>query len=295
MKTMIGVSVVVMLVTACTNRATERPHDTPTSGAISIAVDESLLPVIDAEVNAFEAIYRDAHITVYPVSEAEAIRLLMNDSVRLAVLTRPLNEEEKQHIKNQRITPHDKTVARESIAIILNPAATDSAFTQAQLTSLLSGEGNHRIVFDDANSGVVRYVRDSFLSGRGFPSSAYALKSSEAVIDYVSKQKDAVGLIGGAWIGDRDDSTTNKFLGSIRVAAIEHHGEFYQPYQAYVARKLYPLTRNIVMCSREARSGLGSGFMSFVAGDKGQRVILKAGLLPVTMPIRVVEISHEAL
>lgn len=164
-----------------------------------------------------------------------------------------------------------------------------------ELEVLLAEEQSRRIVFDNPISGVARYVKDSILRRRDFTSAAYSLNSSDAVIDYVSQQKDAIGLIGGAWISDRDDSTTNKFLSTIRVAAIEHDGEFYQPYQAYVARRLYPLTRNIVICSREARSGLGTGFMAFVAGDKGQRIILKAGLVPVTMPVRVVEVSHEPL
>jgi phosphate transport system substrate-binding protein len=294
MKTITAISVIILL-TACSQQGNDGSRDTPTSGSIRIAVDESLMPVIDAEVKAFEAIYPSAHITVLEVSEADAIRLLIADSVRLAIITRSLNDVERQHMLDQHITPHDETVARESIAIILNPAAKDSTFSLPELTALFSKEGEHRIVFDNPKSGVVRYVKDSLLPGREFSSSTYSLNGSEAVIEYVSREKDAIGLIGGAWIGDRDDSTTNKFLASIRVAAIEHDGEFYQPYQAYVARRLYPLARDIVMVSREARSGLGTGFMSFVAGDKGQRVILKAGLLPVTMPVRIVEISHEPL
>jgi phosphate transport system substrate-binding protein len=296
MKLMMTLTSIVIFVAACSNQdGNIRSPDTATSGSISIAVDGSLMPVVEAEVKAFEAIYRKAHIRVYNVSEAEAIRLLIADSVRLAVITRPLTESERQQILDQKITPHDETVARESIAIIVNPASKDSVFTAEELVAILSRETGNRIVFDDPASGIVRYIQDSVLYGKAFSSSNYSLNNSGAVINYVASQEDAIGLIGGAWITDRDDSTTNRFLSTVRVAAIEYDGEFYQPYQAYIARRLYPLTRNIVICSREARTGLGSGFMSFVAGDKGQRVILKAGLLPVTMPVRIVEISHEPL
>ena len=68
---------------------------------------------------------------------------------------------------------------------------------------------------------------------------------------------------------------------------------FYQPYQAYMAQGKYPLLRDVVMISREARSGLASGFMAFVASDKGQRIVLKSGLVPATMPIRIIEVNHE--
>lgn len=286
---------VLMLGSACLNRVVDGPHDTPTSGSIHIAVDESLVPVVVAEVQAFESIYRDAHIAIHSVPGEVAIQLLVADSVRLAVVARPLNELEKQKILAQRITPHEMTVAKESVAIILNPAAKDSLLTTRSLIDVFSGIGKHRVVFDNPNSSIVRFVKDSLLAGKAFSESTYSLKSNKAVIEYVSKQKDAIGLIGGAWIGDRDDPAMNKFLESIRVAAVEYDGEYYQPYQAHVARGLYPLTRNIVLCSREARSGLASGFMSFVGGDKGQRVILKSGLVPVTMPIRVVQVTNEPL
>lgn len=67
----------------------------------------------------------------------------------------------------------------------------------------------------------------------------------------------------------------------------------FKPYQAYLALKYYPLSRRITMLSREARSGLASGFMAFVASERGQRIVLKAGLVPTTMPLRIVEIDRR--
>jgi len=43
--------------------------------------------------------------------------------------------------------------------------------------------------------------------------------------------------------------------------------------------------------SLETRSGLGTGFISFAAGDKGQRVVLKSGLMPATKPVRQVRLQ----
>ena len=39
--------------------------------------------------------------------------------------------------------------------------------------------------------------------------------------------------------------------------------------------------------------GLGSGFIQFVAGEKGQRIILRSGMVPATMPIRLMQIKSE--
>jgi phosphate transport system substrate-binding protein len=67
----------------------------------------------------------------------------------------------------------------------------------------------------------------------------------------------------------------------------------YQPFQAYIATGQYPFTRYIYAIVTEPRAGLGSGFTSFVASDKGQRIILKTGILPITEPMRLVKIVKE--
>jgi phosphate transport system substrate-binding protein len=283
------------VVLGCTGGPQERPLDTPTSGSIRIAVDESLRPLLAAEVNAFTSIYRKADIRVDYVSESEAVDLLLKDSVRLVVLTRPLSADERRVITAQKITPTDVTVAREGIALICNKDNPDTVFEWNDLVERLSGvKGKGQdIVFDHPSSGIVRYLMDSVLHADKLPANWYALKSNEAVINHVSTNKGAMGLIGASWISDSDDTTTHRFLKIINVIGVGSNGKYYQPYQAYIAQHLYPLTRDIIISSREPRSGLGSGFMSFVAGDKGQRIALKSGLVPATMPLRIVEINHE--
>src|SRR5687767_4254901 len=85
-----------LLITGCRDRGKDgRVLDSPTTGFIKIAVDESLRPIIDAEVYTFEALYRRADIESLYYPEAEAINALMKDSVRLAVVTRKFTGEEK--------------------------------------------------------------------------------------------------------------------------------------------------------------------------------------------------------
>lgn len=284
-----------MLLYGCTQNRNSDNYDSPTSGSIRVAVDESLKPLIEAEIKAFEGIYRNASITPLYVSEAEAVRLLINDSVRLAIITRALTTDESRQIKAQKVTPHKSKVAREGVALIVNNSNPDTLWDMTKLKSVLGGATEKKVVFDNQNSGIARFVRDSLLRVPVMPPNSYAVETNEGVIDYITKDPNAVGLIGTSWISDRDDSVANRFLGSVKVVAIAYGDEHYQPFQAYIAQGYYPLTRDVIINSREARSGLGSGFTSFVAGDKGQRVVLKAGLVPVTMPIRLVEISRESL
>jgi phosphate transport system substrate-binding protein len=277
--------------------------DTPTSGTITIIADEALKPLVDAEIYAFEGIYHNAHINVRYASEGEAIDGLLKDSARLAIVARRLVESEEQDLLDQKIVSQQLALATDGIALITNRQNPDSLISLNELANLLRGNISgsnglekqqfNQVVFDQPNSGVIRFLRDSLTSFGSLPNYCFALKSNAAVVEQVSRNPHVLGLIDVSWISDRDDSTANSFLRSIRVMGVSGDSSFFQPYQAYMAQGKYPLLRDVVMISREARSGLASGFMAFVASDKGQRIVLKSGLVPATMPIRIVEVNHE--
>ena len=279
--------------------------DTPTSGSIKIAVDESLRPLLEAEIATFEALYQRADIGVSYYPEAEAIDALMSDSVRLAVVTRRFTKEEKEYFKKITITPTELDVAISAVALIVHRDNPDTLINMDQLRALLQGKINKwsqiggkndagiEIVFDNPNSGLIRHLKDSVANVEKLPPNAFAVENNEAVIDHVSQNPNALGLIGLEWISDKEDSTSNSFLRRVRVMSVAGDSTHFKPYQAYLALKYYPLSRRITILSREARSGLGNGFMAFVASERGQRIVLKAGLVPVTMPLRVVEIDRS--
>jgi phosphate transport system substrate-binding protein len=198
-------------------------------------------------------------------------------------------------------------VAIDAIALIVNKNNKDTLLTLEQVKNLFSGNvkqwkqvnpnsnlGDITIVFDNNKSSTARFVKDSLTANGKLPANTFASQSHDALIDYVAKNENAIGIIGVNWISDLDDSTAVGFLDRINVIGIspktnpESSDEYYKPFQAYIAQGVYPLKRNLFIINAEGRSGLGTGFASYVAGDKGQRIILKSGLVPATMPVRVI-------
>jgi phosphate transport system substrate-binding protein len=118
------------------------------------------------------------------------------------------------------------------------------------------------------------------------------------VADFISKTPNAIGVMGISWISDSRDPKSLSFLKKVKVSGISTldpptSENCYQPFQAYIATGKYPLTRFVYMILTEPRAGLGTGFTSFVAGDKGQRIILKTGILPYVEPVRIVNVKEE--
>jgi len=291
---------VFTLLTGCNNQSA--PEDTPTTGQLTISVDETYKPLINSEIDTFESIYKFAKITANYKSETEAFTDLMNDSVRMIVVSRNLNKEELKQFEEWEIVPKITKIAYDAIAIIGSKNLKDTVLTLSDINDLLNADKspktrkNLKVVFDNNNSSTISYLKNQ-LGIKEFSPNCYALNSNKAVLDYVAKEKNIIGIIGVNWISDLDDSINISFLKNIKVFEITNNenSEPFKPYQAYIAQKNYPLCREVFIISKEAYTGLGTGFNAFVASERGQRIVLKFGLVPATMPVRLVEIINEDL
>jgi phosphate transport system substrate-binding protein len=294
---------------SCNNAGKPSPTDTPTAGDIKIAADESFKPIIDTELYTFQSLYTKAHVSCTYTSEAECVKALTSDSVRLIVMSRQLSATESAYFDNIKIKPRITKICIDAVALIVNLGNTDTLMDVESLKKILSGEikdwsglnnksktGAINVVFDNPSSGNARFLKDSLLQGKAFGNNCFAQKSNADVIDYVNKNKNALGIISVAWISDKDDPSVMSFLSKVKVVSVASKSstdteDYLLPYQAYIAQNTYPLCRSVYSISREARAGLGTGFVSFIAGDKGQRIILKSGLVPSTMPVRLIEMN----
>ncbi len=278
-----------------------------TSGTISISVDESYQPLVDAELSAFHRFYPDAKILVNYKPEGECIKDLMSKVVTMIIVSRTLNEEEMVRVQKRTIVPKQTRLASDAIAILLNSENEDSLFTLADLKDIFAGKWRYwsdrrenseskgqpdeiTIVFDHERSGTLRFIRENLMSGIKLPPNVFAAGTNDSVISYVSENPNAIGVIGVNWLSDADDESARVSRSKIKMAFVSNEGDgtagFVQPLQAFIGSQRYPLTRNLYAISAEGFDGLGTGFVNFFAGDKGQRIVLKSGLVPESMPSR---------
>ena len=293
---------------SCAERdKTGKVLDTITTGEISIAVEEGYKPVISSCIDVFDSIYRNARINPRYVSEGEAVNALIQDSVQVVIIGRQLAAKELEYFQSRGFTPPTTPIAYDALAFILHPDNTDTVLTIQQVRDLLTGKttqwkeidpksalGSVQLVFDNPLSGTLRYVQDSVISGQELSKQASALKSNADVIAYVSKNKNALGIIAANWISDTDDGGVQKFRHEIRIADVakETGKEGYGPYQAYLATGDYPFKRTIYIINAQGRrNGLGAGLASYLAKD-GQRIMLKDGLLPANAVTRLIKSSR---
>jgi phosphate transport system substrate-binding protein len=263
---------------------------------IHISVDESFKPVIDSQIQVFEALYPKAKIIAEYKPEAECFRDLIKDSTRMIIVTRGLTDEEAKFYKDSiNYRPNWDKIANDAVAVIVSNNSKDSILTIEKIKGILAGStGDKEIaVFDGLSAtSTVRFAVDSILKGKPFdPKKVFAAKSSQDVIDYVSTNDNAIGFVGVSWIGNKEDTAQLSFLKKVKIAAIECAAcdgkPYVKPYQANIMLKRYPLVRGLYYILKENYDGLGGGFANFLIYEKGQLIFRRAYLGPAKMNFSV--------
>lgn len=302
---------VIGLFCSCNMTPKKFTDETPTRGNTRIAVDESYQLLADAELFTFQSLYKDAKVNPVYLSEDSILRLFLADSVKVIISSRKLTDNEDAYLKAKSIIPRTTKIAYDALAFIINKSNPDPFIRYNMLRDIFTGKtskwkqinsqsklGDIKVVFDNPGSNNVRTIMNKFGMTGSLPGYCYTVSKNSEVISFVENHPEALGIISVNWISDTRDSISHSFLSKIKVVSVTSEydsdgGEFYSPHPAYIANKEYPFIREVYTINRETFAGLGTGFTSFVAGDPGQRIILKMGMVPATMPVRLIEIKKN--
>ncbi|HUS02699.1 MAG TPA: substrate-binding domain-containing protein [Chitinophagaceae bacterium] len=282
---------IIYLLGSCNGPNQRTDTDTPEKGTIHISVDESFKPVIDSQIQVFEALYPGAKVIAEYKPEAECFRDLIKDSTRMIIVTRGLTQEEEKFYKDSlKYGPTWSKVANDAVTLVVNNRSADTIITMDKIRGILDGTtGDKEIaVFDGLSAtSTVRFAVDSILKGKSFdPKKVFAVKSSQEVINYVSTHDNAIGFVGVSWIGNKEDTAQLSFLKKVKIAALECNcpeKSFVKPYQYNILSRRYPLVRGLYYILKENYDGLGSGFANFMEYEKGQLIFWRAYLGPSKM------------
>jgi phosphate transport system substrate-binding protein len=282
------------ILSACGEDKIDPNLDTRDKGKINISADESFKPVIEAQVQVYEADHRDVKLNVHYKPEADCLNDLTIDSVRMIIVTRYIDQNEKRFLEDSlKISPDQMMMAYDAIAVIVHPDEEIHRFTMKDIREILQGKFKENLipVFDGLKAtSTVRFIVDSVLRGDTLTSKALAARSSEEVVDYVSKNPAAIGFIGVSWITNKDDAQQQSFLTKVRLAELECKGlvgQYVQPIQVNIYNGLYPLKRELVFILKESYKGLGHGFSNFMISERGQLIFRRAYLVPGYLPFIV--------
>ena len=287
----------VLFFTAC-NKSNNRNQETILKGKATLLVDETLKPIMEDQIEIFESRY-EAKIKLDAKSENEVIQALVKDTSSIAVLSRRLNADEMKVFASRKIIPKTTPIAIDAIVLISNTNSKDTLVALSDVLEFMRGKEQSKIkglVFDNPNSSTVRYM-DSLAGLSSIPKKGvFSFGTNNEVIKFVSENTGMIGVVGLNWLS-QPSAEMKKYVDKVNILSIRglKDTNYYFPDQNNIAEGKYALARDLYIVNCQGYSGLGMGFASFVAGDIGQRIILKSGLLPVKVPPRKLNIRKQII
>ena len=267
---------------------------------------EDVFPVINIQVSDFQRVYEEVKIKNLSVSTREAVVQMLNDSIKLIVCARELNDEEKSVIAKNNIEIDSTKIAYDGVAVIVNQKNSIERLTTDELTTLLTGSKDRWskaigsnlssaviVAVGDPNSGVFEYLKSRLVHEEKFSQNILPCTTSAEVLSVVSERPNAIGFVGMSWLAKMPKNVKVLEIGdpAFRRDSTTKDMEYFTPHQAHVYRRYYPLSRTIYIYAHNVGKGVGLGFMSFAASSDGQKIIVSNGLVPATMPVRLVQLK----
>lgn len=291
---MVGLMAGVVVLMTTWSCADQESRETATSGHLVVSCAESAVPYLNRCAGAFTTLYEKATIDVDTTTSREALVDLVNGKSRLAVMARDLNAAESTVVNSGRQRLVTQKVAFDAIAVIVNGENPVEQLTFEQLEGIFTGAihdwrevgGPDRPIIPlirDRNSGTYELFQQRVLHEKGYGATARACSTARQLVAVVAQEPGAIGCAGMAWVQQ----------GNIKAIAVAEKagGAFVIPSQQSIYDQSYPLRRPLLLCSFGEKIDLVAGFVTFIASAQGQRLAVSEGLVPATMPVRIVQMK----
>jgi phosphate transport system substrate-binding protein len=292
-----------------------------TTGQLSIVVDENTEPLMKAEIKEFERLNPEAKVTMKVVPTKVAKADLINGDTKFIVVARNFTEEEKSLIEKNKITIKEYPLAIDGIGFIVNPKNPVKRLTSEDLKKIFTGEykswtdikseqdpnqdkevkgffkqGNDKIklFIQRKNSSTYDYVLDSILKKVDYSAAAVNCSTSVQLLNSVRENENSIGIINMNWLSAGKMDTIDSSVKALRISKILETGrqyDFAEFHQGLIYNGNYPYRRTIYAISSEVDIKLATGFLTFLIGTDGQKVVLNNSLVPVTQPVRTIQIN----
>jgi phosphate transport system substrate-binding protein len=233
-------------------------------GKISLVGSTSVQPLAEELARAYMKLHPQVQITVAGGGSGAGIKAIQAGQAEIGTSSRSLNPEEKAGLTATEI-------ARDGIAVIINPKNTVSGLRLSQIAAIYQGKSKNWqdvggtkapvvLIGREAGSGT-RGAFEELVLGKVLPSPSMLVQGSTgAVRQTVASNKNAIGYIS---LGQLDKS----------IKAIKVEGVIAS--EANVLNGTYKLSRPFLFLTKGKVNSVTRSFLDFVLSAPGQALVGK--------------------
>ena len=236
----------------------------------------------------YQGEHADVRISVTGGGSGTGLAALINKTVDIANASRKIKTEEIDEAKSNGVEPVEHIIARDAIAVIVNPENPVRELTLQQISDIYSGKftnwsevgGTDRPIVRlsrETNSGTHVYFLETVLRlSRSedktlFSMDTLLLPSSEGIIAEVRQNPNAIGYDGLGYVPDD--------LQMIAIAK-EPGGSYVLPSIATVNDKSYAIARDLYMYTNGEPTGIVKEYLDWILSPEAQQIVADLGFVP---------------
>ena len=286
----------VVFLTSCQDAKQKSNKDDILSGEVSVLVDESLLPIIIEQKEVFESSYYNAKVKLVSKPEIQAVNDLIKGDASIIILSRELTEAERKSFDERSVVPRIYSIAYDAV-VMVSRTGQDTTIKTSDVIDLMTGKAVNGkfLVIDNPNSSVIRYFRELGKIDKIANTYIQVKGTADSILKTVAEGNNQIGIMSYNQYLSLQSSFTEK--DKIRILSVLNDTlatpKYVKPTQASLSTGEYPLRREVKILNYQPHYGLGMGFSAFLTGDRGQRIVLKSGLLPAKMPGREIIVRDK--
>ncbi|MGU9937264.1 PstS family phosphate ABC transporter substrate-binding protein [Empedobacter brevis] len=264
-------------------------------GKLTMTVDPSFKNLAQSLADIYMVDYPDVKIEVKEEIEEKAIKDFYEGEIPLLMVSKPLTKAQQQHLFDKtRINYVSSVIALDATIFITSVDNPVSSITKQDIKENLYHQ-NPKItfVYDHPNSANYNTVNDKLKLTVGNGTKVTAMGDAEKVIDFLQKDKAAIGIIGLNILSDKGNPKIEEYLKKIKILSIvDDKGNAVQPTIPNLKYGVYPFYREIYLLKNEIGFGIGAGYSRFAGSQRGQKIVTRESLQPYFIYKREVQINH---
>jgi phosphate transport system substrate-binding protein len=251
----------------------------PAFAAESIIVNGSttVLPIGQATAEAYMKKNPNVNISISGGGSGNGIKALIDKTTQVAMSSREMKKEEIELAKSKSVNPVEHKVAIDALTPIVHPSNSVANLTIEQLSLIYQGKIRNWkevggkdlqivVISRDTSSGTYESWQEKILHKEKVTARAQLQASSGAVVQAVSKNRFAIGYVGIGYV--------NKSVKALTVNGVVAN-------DANALKGTYPIARPLFMYTDGEPKGIVAGYLNFVKGSEGQKIVKKEGFVPL--------------
>ena len=272
--------VLATLFTGCVGNGGETTPSTtaaPTVQSISVTGSTTVLPIAQKAAESYMDANVYADIQVSGGGSGAGVQAVGEGTADIGMASRDLKAAEKE--KYPDLVQY--VVARDGIAVIVNPAVAVNALTTEQIKAIYTGETKNWkelggsdmtivVIGRDSSSGTREFFSEKVMEKADYVSTQLEKNSNGAVKQTVAQTPGAIGYVGLGYL----DAT-------VKALKIDENGNLVEPSIETVTSGAYPVSRTLNMFTKGEASGLSKDYLDYILSPAGQKIVEEEGFVSV--------------